>query len=379
MPKHKIAHIQVLPIMSGVQKAMVDILTRLDPDIYEIHVICHAEGALTETLKKYNIRCIVINELRREIHPIFDLLAVLKLYRLFKKEQYNLVHTHSSKPGIVGRLAAKLAGVRCIVHTVQGFAFHEQSSKLTRFIVGCLEKCAGFLSDRVIFVNDKDRHVAEQMKLMPKEKMVTIYNGIDVNHTRSELNIGLEKLIGIKKNGALVGMVSRLWKQKAPHDFIRAIPYVTSELPAAKFLMIGDGPLKDELIELSETLGVSDAVQFLGWREDVFELINQLDVMVLTSLWEGLPLTILEGMALAKPVVATDIKGNNELVIHGETGFLAPPGDYQKIGEYSLKLLDDKELARRMGEAGRQRVSDKFSIEKTIKSINTVYGNLLDG
>ncbi|MFZ5516351.1 MAG: glycosyltransferase family 4 protein [Candidatus Zhuqueibacterota bacterium] len=378
MRKIRILHIQVLPILSGVQKAMYDILIRLDRSKYDITVLCQSEGELTEALKRQQIRCIILNELKREINPYFDFVACLKLYRILRNEKIDIIHTHSSKPGFVGRLAAKAAGIKCIVHTVQGFAFHEQSSKLSVLLFGMMERIAGLASDRVIIVNDKDRFVADQMRLVPSKKITTIYNGIDVESLNSKVrNVSLDELIGIKKNGALVGMVARLWKQKSPQDFIRSIPIVVREIPSARFLVIGDGPLQPELAELSRELGVQDNVSFLGWRTDVQDIVKQLDVMVLTSLWEGLPLTLLEGMALSKPIVATNIKGNNELVVHEITGFLASPRDYQKIGEYTLTLLKNKPLARSMGERAFIRVKEKFDIRNIVEQINSEYLKLL--
>jgi len=378
MRKIRILHIQVLPILSGVQKAMYDILIRLDRSKYDITVLCQSEGELTEALKRQQIRYIIFNELKREINPYFDILACVKLYRILRREKIDLIHTHSSKPGFIGRLAAKAAGIKCIVHTVQGFAFHEQSSKLSVLLFGMMERIAGLASDRVIIVNDKDRLVADQMRLVPLKKLTTIYNGIDVEFINSKArDVSLEALIGVKKNGALVGMVARLWKQKSPQDFIRSIPVVVREIPSARYLVIGDGPLQVELLELSRDLGIQDHVTFLGWRTDVQDIVKQLDVMVLTSLWEGLPLTLLEGMALSKPIVATDIKGNNELVVHEVTGFLASPRDFQKIGEYTLRLLKNKPLARSMGEQAYNRVREKFDIRNIVDQINSEYMQLV--
>lgn len=378
MKKIKILHIQVLPILSGVQKAMYDLLIRLDRNRYDIYVLCQSEGELTIALKKQNIRYMILNELKREINPYFDLIAFIKLFRILRNEGFDLVHTHSSKPGFIGRLAARAAGVKSVVHTVQGFAFHEQSSKFSIAIFGILEKIAGLVSDKIIIVNEKDLEIAKQMQLVSSKKMITIYNGIDVDLINSRIqNKSLYELIGIKKNGYLVGMVARLWKQKSPQDFIRSIPIVVRELPSAKFLVIGDGPLQPELVELSRELGVQDNVSFLGWRTDVQDILMQLDVMVLTSLWEGLPLTLLEGMALSKPIVATNVKGNNELVVHEITGFLASPRDYQKIGEYTLKLLKNKPLARSMGEQAFIRVKEKFDIRNVVEQINSEYLKLL--
>jgi len=378
MKKIKILHIQVLPIMSGVQKAMIDILERLDRRKYDINILCNAQGDLTEVAAKLNINFIILPELRREINPFFDIITFIKLFRLIKVNHFVLVHTHSSKSGFVGRLAARAAGVKCIVHTVQGFAFHEYSSKLVIFIIGLMEKIAGIITDRIIFVNHHDRVVAAQMNLAPTHKMVTIPNGIDLsvfNHQKKMIDS--KKLIGFEKNGSVVGMVARLWEQKFPQDFIRAIPAIVQERPDTKFLVIGDGHLKNEMKQLSHELKISNNVLFLGWRKDVQDLLKILDVFVLTSLWEGLSVSILEAMASGKPVVTTNIKGNKELVIDGETGFLVPPKKPEQISEKVLTLLRNRTLAQKMGLKGYQRVKKYFNIQDTVDKINQEYVTLL--
>ncbi len=378
MTKVKILHIQVLPIMSGVQKAMMDILERLDRNRYHITILCNAEGELTAAAARLNIDCLILPELKREINPLFDLFAFIKLIRLIKQNRFLLVHTHSSKSGFIGRLAARAAGAKCVVHTVQGFAFHEYSSRLATFIIGLMERIAGRVTDRIIFVNQFDRTVALKMKLAPAEKMVTIPNGIDLAQFNPD---GTEPipadLVGIEKSNGIVGMVARLWEQKAPQDFIRSIPVVVKAIPNAKFLVIGDGHLKERLVKLSQELNIRDHVLFLGWRQDVKALLKILDVFVLTSLWEGLSVSILEAMASGKPVVATHIKGNNELVIDGETGFLVPAKNPQQVGERVLTLLMNRTLAQKMGLKGYQRVRENFSIENTVAKINQVYDILL--
>ena len=377
--KIKLIHLQVLPILSGVQKAMYDTLIRLDRETYDISVLCQSEGKLTDELKKQNIKYITVPELKREINPFFDLYALFKIYNLFRKEHYDIVHTHSSKPGIIGRLAAKLAGIKVIVHTVHGFAFHESSPKLSILIYGLLEKLVGYATDLVIFVNNKDRLTALKMKLLPAKKTITIFNGVDLAiYNNNNGSIKAKQLIGIEKNGhPFIGMVTRLWEQKAPEDFIRAIPFVVKNIPKAKFLVIGDGPLREKLEQISTALNIQQNVIFLGWRKDVKDLLKIMDIFVLPSLWEGLPISILEAMANAKPVIASNIKGNNELVIHGETGLLVPIQSPQKIGESVLQLLGDSSLLNKMGQNGYQVVKMKYDINKIVQQINSEYQSIL--
>ena len=374
MKKIKIVHIQVLPILSGVQKAMLDVLSRLDPDSYDFFVICNSEGKLTQELSKQKIPYIILPELRREINPYFDLLAFVKLFRLFKQEKYDVVHTHSSKPGILGRFAAKAAGIKHIVHTVQGFAFHEHSAKWHLLFFGFLEKLAGYATEKVIFVNQKDKKLALRLKLISREKIVLIRNGVDISYFENK-NGKFDKstLPDVGAQDRLVCMVARLWEQKAPEYFVKAVPLILDKFPRTKFLVIGDGPLKAALLKLTKSLQVDRSVRFLGWRSDVNQILRVIDVFVLPSLWEGLPLSILEAMAASKPVVASDIKGNNELVEHGETGFLFPPRNHQQMSDYVAKLLGDPGLAQMMGFNGYKRVKQRYDINKIAEKIDYLY------
>ncbi|NOZ62199.1 MAG: glycosyltransferase family 4 protein [Calditrichaeota bacterium] len=373
--KIKVAHVQLLPIMSGVQRAMFDILLRLDRQKFDLLVICQNEGELTENLKKNNIDYFCIPALKREIHPLYDVVAFFKLVRILKKEGVQIIHTHSSKPGMLGRFAASVAGVKVRIHTVQGFAFHEFSDRQKVFLLSLAERLAGLVSDKIIFVNNKDYLFARENKLAAEQKLVQIPNGIELNGSVELKNI--RKELGFEDSVKLVGSVGRLWKQKAPQYFILAIPEVIEKHPQARFVLTGDGPLERELRELAAKLGVEKYVRFLGWRKDAKRVLAEYDVFVQTSLWEGLSLSIMEAMAAAKPVVASDIKGNNELVVDGKTGFLVPPKQPKDLADKINFLLDQPALRKKMGAAGRLRMEKNFAIEQVADKIENLYLTLI--
>ncbi|MBC8235033.1 glycosyltransferase family 4 protein, partial [bacterium] len=305
MKKTSIVHIQLLPILSGVQKSMIDFITRLDRDKYDITVICQCQGQLVDVLRKHQIKVLFIPELRRQINPYYDLIAFIKLYRLFKTQKYDVVHTHSSKPGFLGRLAAKTAKTKAIVHTVQGFAFHEFSSRISTVVFTFLEKIAALVSDIIISVNEYDRRIAIERRIVKRDKIITIPNGICLEEFTINIDVEDKKRqLGIAPNKKVVGMVARLWAQKAPQVFIKAAAYVLERRKDVVFLLVGDGELKSELELLVGELGIEKDVLFTGWRTDVPQILEILDIFLLTSLWEGLPITILEAMVKRKPVVA---------------------------------------------------------------------------
>jgi len=176
----------------------------------------------------------------------------------------------------------------------------------------------------------------------------------------------------------VVGMVGRLARQKAPGDFLRAAALVAREFPAATFLVVGDGPLRATLEGLARELGIADRVRFLGFRDEVPVVLAALDVFALSSLWEGLPLTILEAMAAGKPVVATSVNGVAEVVQHGRTGWLVSPQQVEQLAAHIVTLLRDPGIARSMGEAGRRRVRERFSIERTVAELSDLYQDLYE-
>jgi len=236
-------HIQVLPIMSGVQKAMTELLIRLDKKDFEIYVICQAEGELTDFLIKHNVQCFLLPELKREINLYYDFKAFWEIYKLCRRYKFDIVHTHSSKPGFLGRCAAKIAGVQGIIHTVHGFAFHQFSSRKSILFYRLLERLAGFVTSRLILLNELDYKFVLKHRLVKENRAIKIYNGIDFEALNFKINVNRKKhSFKIPKNHKIVGSVGRLWKQKAPQIFIKAIPKVLQQVPDTTFLLIGNGP-----------------------------------------------------------------------------------------------------------------------------------------
>ncbi|MEW6181580.1 MAG: glycosyltransferase family 4 protein [Bacillota bacterium] len=316
--------------------------------------------------------------MRREIRPWNELGALLQLIRIIRAGRYDLVHTHTSKGGFLGRLAARITGVPA-VHTVHGFAFHNESSRLAKLFYTRLEKTAARWADLLISVNNEDRLEAVNSGIVGPDRVITIHNGIDTSpfdrpfdrlKKRRELGVGEEEL--------LVGTVARLAPQKAPMDFVAAALYLLARRPGMRFIMVGDGPLRDRAELLIRQSRQADRIMVCGHRTDVPELLAAMDVFVLTSLWEGLPISILEAMAMAKPVVATDIKGSREVVQHGETGYLVPPKDPAAVGEAVLKMADRTEAVKVMGEKGRRLVEEVFNARRMTAETINAYIQLLN-
>ena len=337
-----------------------------------------SEGSLIETVRERGIPLILEPTLVREVNPVKDFLAIFRLARLMRQGQYQIVHTHSSKAGIVGRWAAKLAGVPIIVHTVHGWGHHDYQHPLVRFYYILLEKLTLPITDKLIAVTSKDIDKGLRDGIGQRGDYVVIRSGIELDRfghpqvQRDETRAAW----GIPLDAPLIGSVTRLSPQKAPLDFVRAAALVAQRYPNAYFMMVGDGPLRSEVEQLAAELGIAERLVLTGLRRDVPELLAAFDLFALSSLWEGLPRVLLQAMATSLPIVATACDGSAEAIETGVNGFLVPPGEPAQLAERLCQLLDQPALAQQMGAAGYARV-EEFSDRGMVKAIAALYAELL--
>jgi len=313
----------------------------------------------------------------RAARPLHDCRALQLITAHIVKQSYTIVHTHSSKAGILGRLAAHRAGVPLIVHTIHGFPWHDYMSPPKRWFYLSLERYAASFSDGLITVSERNRKKAISLGLAPPEKLTTIYSGI--NLTKFEVMADrAEKCreLGLDPTRAVVGTVGRLSPQKAPLDFVQVARHVLRARPGVQFVMVGDGPLAEEV---RRAVGGERRIKVTGYRADVPEILSLMDVFVLPSLWEGLGRALTEAMIMARPVAATAVEGVPELVVHGETGLLSRPGRPADLAENVLWLLDHPGEAGEMGRRARERVVPAFSAELMVERIEELYERLLAG
>lgn len=346
----------------GSGNALANLLNHIDKDrFYPVLVILN-EGPQFEKIKDLGIE---IKKIDSNILPlIFSLVFIIKKYRI------DLVHVNTNIiSGIPAIIASKVTGIPCICHIRQT----RKLIKREKIFIKCV--------DSIIVIN---RHVKETMNTgVSQEKVNMIYDGIDLSDFSA-----LEKTEDAKNEFSLgssyvVGIVGRIIEGKGHDDFIKAAPIILKIKPKVKFLIIGIDPSKDKIMEgrlkdLSRTLNVHGSLIFTGWRTDIPEIVSCFNVSVQPyTAPEGLPNVIIEAMALNKPVVATKIPGPSEIVLDNETGFLVPAGNPEALAEAVLKLLDNPELAKRMGEAGRKRVEEFFDIKKNVKKMEEIYGKVL--
>ncbi len=376
--KVKVLHVITRLILGGAQQNTMITASRLDSRQFDVTLVSGPqtgpEGTLFGEVHRRAVNLRIINELVREISPLKDLQALAKLYRLIRTGGFDIVHTHSSKAGILGRLAAWLARVPVVVHTVHGWGFHDQMWAPQRWLFIRLERWAASISDKLIVVSDVTKAKGLQEKIGAPEQFVTIYSGIELEEFKSPALDPAKKRreLGIPSGVPVIGTVGRLSPQKAPGDLLAAARKVVSAVPEARFVIVGDGPLRNEVEQSIRVMGCGESILLTGIREDVTELMALFDIFVLASRWEGLPRVIPQAMAAGKPVVCTNVDGNSEAVTDGVNGFVVPPRDPEALCNAILTLLRDPGLIKTMGLEGRKRAAI-FCASVMVEAIDALY------
>jgi glycosyltransferase involved in cell wall biosynthesis len=382
--RRKVCHVHLLPIMSGPQHSTIELFKQLPSEAYELDVVMAAPGEFQERLEALGVRVHCLRHLVRGISPLYDARSLVELTRLFRQEAYDLVHTHSSKTGFLGRLAARLAGTRAIVHHVRGFAFHEFSTTSNRIAFAAIEAIGARLCDRVIFVNDEERLWAARKGVVPEERSCTVYNGADLRvycpAERQRLRSSARVAFGLGPEHSVIAFLGRLWEQKHPQALVPTLVELLRQFPQLDpvLLIAGDGPLRGEVIRMAKLSGVEERVRLLGWRNDVPVVMSAADVVYLPSLWEGLPRTLIEAAAFGIPAVATDVKGNREVIVEQETGFLVPPNDVASAASALGTILTSSEKRLAMEASAAQRGRLLYDSRETARKIERIYHELLD-
>ncbi len=372
----KVCHIQLLPLLSGVQRTMLELLQRLDRTRFDVIVICKEEGDMTRELARLGIQTLFIPCLVRQINPILDALALLKCFQLFKRHKFDIIHTHSSKTGLIGRVAARLAGVKYVFHTVHGLPFHEFSGALLTGFYALLERIGSCFSTQIVFVNQEERELSIRMRVVPAWMAKTIYNGVNLRvaakYDNSSVRHAFRQAQGIANDDFVVAYVGRLWEQKDPDTLARIIQ-LCSDFPV-RFIIVGDGP---QTSKLAKSLTQNKKAIMTGWLQDPMSVYPAIDVLLLPSLWEGLSRTLIEAMAFGKPLVASNIKGNRECVWPGKNGFLCTPRKAEEFAMAVKTLAADRDLYQRMSKESRRLSSQYFDAEKNCQAVIDLYNQVL--
>ncbi|MGF1432218.1 glycosyltransferase [Kitasatospora sp. LaBMicrA B282] len=372
-PRVKVLHV-ITRFWAGAGGNTLMTAVGMDPRVYEVWVAGVPGGPLWERARAAGVRTVELRGFREVLAP-GDLLVLWRLVRLIRRERFTVVHTHSAKGGFLGRFAARICRTPVVVHTFHGLSFHDRMPPLRRALYRRLERLPRSSTHAFLAVAPQlAREVVEQ-RLAPPGRVRVVPSAVDLEDIPTDYDPAARWELGFPEHVPLVGTVGRIDRQKAPLDFVRMAAALRTTHPSAAFVMVGDGPLADQVRQLAAELDVE--VHLTGYRPDAARLAAGLDVFVISSLYEGLGRALTEALAAARPVAATCVNGIPDLVEPGATGLLAAPADPADLARAVGWLLDHPDAAAKMGHQGRARVRAAFDPATMCSQIDHCYRDLL--
>ena len=317
---------------------------------------------------------VTVIPMRRTVHPLADLRALVRLIRLFHRRRYDVVHCHSSKAGALGRVAAFLTGCRWIVYTPHCFSFAAGFGRFVGWSYKFVEFALGRITDRLVAVSPHEHEVAVHSGAALPHQIRTIMNGLSDDELRArQPRAGLRRQLGLPDGVPIVGSIGRLGRQKGYDVFVRAARLIHDERPDVHFILVGKGPYDVPLRKLASELGLDDCFHFTGERGDVLDIFPLIDVFVMSSRWEAMPYALLEAMGAARPIVLTRVCGLEKLVENGRAAAIIPPEDPEAIYRAVCELLDDQPRRTALGRAAHDIARRKYTIRRSIAQIERLY------
>ena len=372
-------------ITGGADENTLFTVQGLDKDRYEVDLIMGEEfdESILKRIEDENNNIIQIRGLKWKLNFLYDPIVLIKLIKLMRKNHYDIVHTHTTKAGILGRIASHIVGVPVIIHGLHGSTFEAFDSGLLNWFLFLFERLTGRFTDAYISVSGVLSEKCIEKGIGKKENYHTVYSGmeletfygvrgkIDCRKKQRELGIGLEDFV--------IGNVARLETRKGHKFLIDALKKVIEERKGCplKLMIIGEGNKRENLESYVEELNLEDKVIFTGYREDVEELMAIMDIFVLTSLREGLPRVLVQAAAVGIPSIAFNVDGVSEIIKDNHNGFLVKPRDVGQLIDRIEKYINNKELILLHGQKGREFIKDKWSIEDMVGKIDEIYQNLI--
>lgn len=383
----RIAHVITRLIVGGAQENTIlccqDLAEHTGDDVLLITgPPLGPEGSLVEDARARKVPIAMIDSMRRSIHPWRDLKSYRNLKRVLKDFRPEVVHTHSAKAGVLGRYAASALNIPAIVHTVHGAPFHPYQNPVSRWMFRVCERSAAKHCHQLVSVADSMTDLMVAAKIAERNKFITIYSGMDVDlflQSRQQRN-SVRKELGYQDQHVVVGKVARLFHLKGHVDVIEAARDIVACQPNVRFLMVGDGVLRNQLQARIDRHGLQDHFQFTGLvsPQRVAELIGAMDILVHASLREGLARALPQALISGVPVVSYDIDGACEVVEQDVTGYLVEPCDRAGLSKALIELGEDPDKRSRMGAEGQQRCREQFRYQKMSEMLRELYQRLLN-
>ena len=382
MSSHPVRVLQMITRLnvSGPTMHVTLLAQKLGAPDFESTLVCGTlepgEGDMAYFAEAHGVTPMVIPELGRALHPVRDIKTFWKVYKLIQEVKPDVVHTHTAKAGFIGRMAARMAGTPVIIHTFHGHIFEGfYSWPVNRFFI-LLERLAGRNSDTIITLTDGlRRELAEKYHVARKGRMTVLPLGMDLNvfAQMPRKNGTFRAAWNIPADVPLVGIVGRLSSVKNHTLFLQAAAQVRASLPGARFVILGDGETRLALESQVEALGLKDAVTFTGWQRDLAPLYSDLDALVVSSLKEGTPVSVIEALAACCPVVTTAVGGLPDVLDHGALGKLTPPGNADALAAAIIETI----LNPPDGREAQRLMLDRYGIDRLVQDLKSLYRGLL--
>ncbi len=376
MPRIRIAHVITKLELGGAQGNTLYTVSHLNRSLFDVHLISGPGGLLDdEAVQMKDVTVHFCGDLSRAIRPIADFHAYNLLRKLLLEIKPDIVHTHSSKAGVLGRLAAAAQDVPVIIHTYHGFGFHRYQNPGVFKLYVALEREACRRSNHLIFVSNDNLRWAEELDLIQNCGVSLIRSGVEIEPLlEAKRSDAFREQLGLSRNGKAVGMIACLKSQKDPLTFVDVADLVSRKNSNVRFFLFGDGELADAVARRVSKMRNPQNFQHAGWARNVPEILANLDLVVLTSLWEGLPRVIPEATIAGVPVVASNIDGNREIIFEGRNGILAEPRNAEDFAEKILRALKegwevDPDLSR--------QVQHDFDIRQMVRQQEELYLQLM--
>jgi glycosyltransferase involved in cell wall biosynthesis len=377
----RVAHVITRLIVGGAQENTVaSVLGLRQKPGLQVSLIAGVtrgpEGSLESSLSAYPGSLTTVPQLVRPLDPWKDVLALRKLVALFRSESPDIVHTHSGKAGVLGRLAAARAAVPTIIHTIHGPSFGAFQGPLSNALFRTAERYAGRVTTHFVVVADAMKEQYLAAGIGRPAQYTKVLSGFALDPFLDATNdLRLRARLGLAPEDIVIGTIARLFKLKGHDDLLAVAPSLIQKCPRIKLLLVGDGPWRPRLEDLARSLGLRDRIIFAGLvpPAEVPRLVGIMDLLVHLSLREGLPRALPQALAAARPVVAYDVDGANEVCLEGQTGFLLRPGDLPGLRDRLLRLAEDAPLRERLGRSGQDFVRARFGVQQMVDHLYQLY------
>ncbi len=381
----RICHVITRLIIGGAQENTLLSCEGLASRGHEVTLVSGVEtgpeGSLWDDAEKSAVTLVRLHSLVRNPKPRSDLRCVRELTTLFREKQFDVVHTHSSKAGILARLAARRAKIPVVVHTIHGMSFNRTQSPAARWFYRAMERRAARWTHAFVCVADAMTDQAVAAGLAPRERFTTVYSGMrtEAYAPDAKRRTAIRDEWGVPRDAVVVGTVARLFRNKGYEDLINAMLPAVANAPSIRFVWVGDGPHRDRYVEQVRKLGLADNLHLTGLvsPHEVPALIAGFDILAHASRWEGLPRALVQGLLMEVPGIAYDIDGAPEVIEDGATGRIVPLGDTASLAGAIVALARSAESRRAMGEEGRRRCLTQFAAEKMVDDLECLYKQLL--